>query len=265
MTEQKPKYETQSRAATFIRVAKNPDNPFVMIDRRPIENPKMSWKAKGLLAYLLSRPDDWVIRFRDLVNRSPDGAHTVRAAMKELKDAGHVQVRAEREGGRVKQWVYVIKELPDVDFQQVEKQQVENQTYTNNKDLNKKKLKVAATPKPPTPQEVQAFRKATRKYPNSANYPDVVTSVRKVMARLGKENIEDIVIDELSKFYRRWTGKGYNPFNLAWLEWAEAGTVPTDGTWRPKNANYQGNTGGESYTPEDIAAAERIKARRAGL
>lgn len=140
MSEAKPDYTT--RAKTIFRVEKNADNPFVMIDRRVIENPKLSWKAKGLLAYLLSRPDNWVVRFGDLAKRAPDGGHTVRAAMKELKAAGHVKVVAERENGRVKQWTYTVFESPvspDVDFQQVEKQDVENRTL-NDTDSNETEL-----------------------------------------------------------------------------------------------------------------------------
>jgi len=133
MSETQTDYAT--RGKTIFRVEKNKDNPFVMIDRRVIENPKLSWKAKGLLAYLLSRPDNWVVHFRDLVNRAPDKAHTVRAAMKELRAAGHVKVEAQREKGRVKQWVYTIHESPDVEFQQVEIQQVENHTL-NDTDLS---------------------------------------------------------------------------------------------------------------------------------
>lgn len=140
MTEQKPDYAT--RAQTIFRIEKNADNPFVMIDRRPIENPVLSWKAKGLLAYLLSRPDNWIVRFADLVKRSPDGGHTVRAAIKELKAAHHLKVTAIREGGRVKQWVYQVYEVPfspDDDFQQVEKQLVENRTL-NDTDLKQEVL-----------------------------------------------------------------------------------------------------------------------------
>jgi len=130
---------------TIFRVEKNKDNPFVMIDRRPIENPVLSWKAKGLLAYLLSRPDNWVVRFRDLINRAPDGAHTVRAAMKELKAVGHVKIETVREGGRVKQWIYTVHESPDGDFQQVEKQQVENRALNDNKINKNKERDTAAT------------------------------------------------------------------------------------------------------------------------
>jgi hypothetical protein len=133
MSEEPGNYST--KAKTIFRIEKNKDNPYVMIDRRLIENPSLSWKAKGLLAYLLSRPDNWTVRFQDLVKRSPDGGHTVRAAMKELKQAGHVKVVAEREQGRIKQWIYTVYELPDCVFQQVEKQDVENRTL-NDTDSN---------------------------------------------------------------------------------------------------------------------------------
>lgn len=125
------------RAQTIFRAKKNADNPFVMIDRRTIENPALSWKAKGLLAYLLSRPDDWVVRFGDLVKRAPDGAASVRAAVKELREAGHVKVISEREGGKVVRWVYEVHESPDCDFQQVENLQVEN-LQVENRTLNNK-------------------------------------------------------------------------------------------------------------------------------
>ena len=126
-----------NKAQTIFRAEKNPDNPFVMIDRRAVENPKLSWRAKGLLAYLLSRPDDWVVRFKDLAKRAPDGAHTIRAAMKELKAAGHVEVITEREGGKITKWIYKVHEVPHGGFQQVEKQDVENRTYSNTKSTEK--------------------------------------------------------------------------------------------------------------------------------
>lgn len=123
---------------TIFRTVKNPDNPFVMIDKRPIENPKLSWKSKGLLTYLMSRPDNWIVRFRDLVKRSTDGPHAVRAAVRELREAGHIVVEVEREGGKVVRWTYAVYEEPLRGFQQVEKQEVENRTLSNTKSTTKK-------------------------------------------------------------------------------------------------------------------------------
>jgi hypothetical protein len=112
MSEQKTDYAT--RGKTIFRVEKNKDNPFVMIDRRPIENPALSWRAKGVLTYLVSRPDNWIVRLGDLVKRSPEGVYAVRAALKELTKAGHITRREEREEGtgRFKQYVLEVHEIP---------------------------------------------------------------------------------------------------------------------------------------------------------
>jgi DnaD/phage-associated family protein len=99
------------RTKTIFRVEKNADNPFVMIDRRPIENPALSWRAKGILTYLISRPDNWIVRLGDLVKRSPDGVYAVRAALKELTNAGHLTRKEERENGKFKQYVLLVHEV----------------------------------------------------------------------------------------------------------------------------------------------------------
>lgn len=139
MDELKPN-GNERKSKTIFRVEKNKDNPYVMIDKRPLENSKLSWKAKGILAYILSRPDDWTIRFQDLVGKSPDGAHLIRAALKELRKAGHLQVETIREGGKIKQWIYRVYEIPHRDFQQVENLLVGNRTFNNNDSTNKNEI-----------------------------------------------------------------------------------------------------------------------------
>lgn len=39
---------------SIVRINKR-DNPYVQIDHRVLEDTRLSWKAKGLLAYLLSK------------------------------------------------------------------------------------------------------------------------------------------------------------------------------------------------------------------
>jgi hypothetical protein len=41
-------------------------HPYVVIDRRPPEDERQSWAARGLLGYLLAKPDDWQLRVSDL-------------------------------------------------------------------------------------------------------------------------------------------------------------------------------------------------------
>ena len=100
------------KTQTIFRVIKNPENPFVMMDKRVLADPKLSYKAKGILAYLLSRPDNWIINVSDVVNHSPDGEFAIRTGIKELIIAGYVQRKVERNGKHIVRWVMEVYEQP---------------------------------------------------------------------------------------------------------------------------------------------------------
>jgi hypothetical protein len=42
---------------------------WLVIDKRTVEDVRLTWAARGLLAYLLSRPDDWEVLVKDLIKR----------------------------------------------------------------------------------------------------------------------------------------------------------------------------------------------------
>lgn len=75
----------------IFRIVKR-ENPYVTIDKRPIEDVTLSWKAKGILAYLLSRPPGWEIVKVDLINRATDGREAVETAMQELRRSGYARL-----------------------------------------------------------------------------------------------------------------------------------------------------------------------------
>jgi hypothetical protein len=64
---------------------------FSVVPNHILENPDLSWKAKGLATYLCGRPDNWTIKFRDLVRRSTEGKAAVRSGIQELREAGYIQ------------------------------------------------------------------------------------------------------------------------------------------------------------------------------
>lgn len=144
MTEDKKHYRIEGRPATIYRVVKSTDNPYVMIDRRPIDNAALSFKAKGILTYLLSRPDGWEVSVADLIKRSTDGEAAVRSGLLELKNAGHMKYTKTRQAGRITGWLIEVYEVPHSDFQDVVFQDVENQgqvlkKLSSNKENNKEK------------------------------------------------------------------------------------------------------------------------------
>ena len=100
---------------TILRIQKR-QNPFVQIDREAIQDSSLSWKARGLLAYLLSMPSNWNIRISDLINRAPDGRDAVYSIFKELKAAGYIiHFRLRDEHGRLSLSEYHVFETPQVE------------------------------------------------------------------------------------------------------------------------------------------------------
>jgi DNA-binding MarR family transcriptional regulator len=64
---------------------------FLQINNETIQDSGLSWAARGLLAYLLSLPDNWEPHLRDLITRSAvDGRRRTEAALNELIQAGYV-------------------------------------------------------------------------------------------------------------------------------------------------------------------------------
>lgn len=113
----------------IIRVAKNSN--YVVMNRTALNDNRLSWKAKGIMAYMLSMPDDWVFYLDELMTHSTDGKASFRAGFNELKKCGYIERKPIREGQRIKEWETIVHEVPInsllTDFQEVEKQEVENQ------------------------------------------------------------------------------------------------------------------------------------------
>lgn len=78
------------RLNEIIRVQKRHSN-FVLLDKSFLEDTRLSYKAKGILAYLLSKPDNWKVIVGNLVNYSADGKASVYAGLKELRECGYYQ------------------------------------------------------------------------------------------------------------------------------------------------------------------------------
>ena len=86
---------TARRTAT--RVHRRP--LFVSVDRRTVRDERISYRALGLLTYLLDHPADWTPRSDHLAApKGREGRDAVRSTLHELARAGYY--RLERRGFR---------------------------------------------------------------------------------------------------------------------------------------------------------------------
>src|SRR5438105_6593001 len=83
---------------TIVRVVKR-ENPYVTIERATVQDSRLSWAARGMLAYLLSLPPDWKIKVEHLQARGDAGRDAVRHILGELQVCGYASGFGRRERG----------------------------------------------------------------------------------------------------------------------------------------------------------------------
>lgn len=96
----------------IIRTVKNRDNPYTMISRILLNDASLSWEARGVLAYLLDKPDNWIVRFNDLVKKGPGSEDRMRRILKELATHGYLQRECVRGPRGQWQWISLVYETP---------------------------------------------------------------------------------------------------------------------------------------------------------
>lgn len=96
----------------YIRRAKHSaDNPYFLHLRALAQDRSLSWEARGVMGYILSKPDDWKVQPKDLEQEC--ARQKVYSILKELKAAGYI-VQEQRQGknGRFEPGDYIVYEQP---------------------------------------------------------------------------------------------------------------------------------------------------------
>lgn len=97
---------------TIIRRAGRPRH-FTVVPNDLVENERLTWEARGLLVFLLSKPDHWAVNRDHLAGQAPNGITMVRRILGELESHGYLRrIRTQEEGtGRVV-WESVVYDSP---------------------------------------------------------------------------------------------------------------------------------------------------------
>lgn len=104
---------------SIIRAARK--TQFYTLPTATIDDDRLSWEARGLLIYLLSKPDHWKVQVKDLINRTKNaigrasGRDKVYTILNELRTAGYIVRFFNREGGNFIGVEYEIADTPDLE------------------------------------------------------------------------------------------------------------------------------------------------------
>ncbi|MFJ3685599.1 hypothetical protein [Pseudomonas sp. NPDC090208] len=104
---------------SIVRVARK--DTYYVLPSNVINDDRLSWEARGILVYLLSKQDNWKIRIKDLMARTANclgkrsGRDKVYSLLIELQKAGYVVRQFDRMGGTFKSVSYEVYDEPNLE------------------------------------------------------------------------------------------------------------------------------------------------------
>lgn len=100
----------------IVRVQKNKD--YTVINNTSIYDDRLSWKAKAIHVFMLSKPDDWTFYNEEIMQWATDGKESFHSGLKELKKYGYVKKERRRGKDGKFDWVTVVYEVPQDDMEE---------------------------------------------------------------------------------------------------------------------------------------------------
>ena len=89
------------------------ERDFTVVRNEIIRHAGLSWKAKGILIYLLHLPPDWELHPRQMVRFASDGKHSLYSGLRELVSAGYlIRQRWRDVEGKFTRFAYVVHDVP---------------------------------------------------------------------------------------------------------------------------------------------------------
>jgi len=127
------------------------ENQFTQIHNAWVRDPNLTYKAKGLLTYLLSHEVGYTITIGQIIRESGDGKQSVRSALEELIKAGYLETKRTTDArGYNAGLAYFIKDptKPKSENPTLDNPTLDNQTaLENNLTKNTKKQEKPAIDK----------------------------------------------------------------------------------------------------------------------
>jgi len=133
----------------IVKFKKSPGH-FIVVDRGMIDdNRSISYKAKGILTYLMGRPADWRPHMAEIALHAADKIGSIKSGIRELQRAGYVTISRIKHPD-TKQWIgweWYVTDVPTQHRPASDSPKVKNElTEANPKVKNELTAKQEKTP-----------------------------------------------------------------------------------------------------------------------
>ena len=112
-----------------FRVEKN--KGFTVMSNYHLRDKNLSLKAKGLLSYMLSLPEDWDYSIDGLVSNLKEKEKAIKSTLEELKENGYLVINKLRNEKGLFEYEYLIYEEPKLNNSEEEESKDEYPEYQN--------------------------------------------------------------------------------------------------------------------------------------
>lgn len=196
-----------------IRV--NKTNNYTVMSNYHLREHEMSLKAKGLLSFMLSLPDNWDYSINGLVAICKENETAIKSTLNELKDFGYLNVTKlmpnESKTGRI-EYLYDIYEEPQTrdKKQEVENLGLENLHVGNHTQINTKEINTNNN------IYIVQFEKFYEAYPKKQSKKD---TEKWFIKHKPSEDQFNLMMNKLEEFKKckQWQNKQYIPMPTTWL------------------------------------------------
>ena len=161
------------------------DKNYFYASNEPFNDARLSWEARGVIGYLLSKPDGWVCRNYDLEKQGTAGGCKLKRILAELRQYGYLRRYRQRNANGTFEWVTEVFESPRLNPTIVSKSTDGSSTDGSSTDgkptdvlitdlsntesvKTKKEERGSAFPRPPA---VDVYRKVANRFPDKATWP----------------------------------------------------------------------------------------------
>ena len=121
---------------SVFKIEKNKD--YTIMSNYHLRDKNLSYKAKGLLSFMLSLPEDRDYSLNGLVSLSKEGIKAVRNILQELKDLGYLVIEKKQNEIGQFEYNYLIYEIPHIQKGDVDEADMEKDIQINTNIQNTK-------------------------------------------------------------------------------------------------------------------------------
>ena len=122
---------------SVFKIEKNKN--YTVMSNYHLRDRNLSYKAKGLLSFMLSLPEDWDYSINGLVAVSKEGAKAIKNILQELQRCGYLIINKKQNEIGQFEYEYLIYEYPEYQKGPMDLGEVEKDTQINTNRINTNK------------------------------------------------------------------------------------------------------------------------------